>query len=192
MIPIVLASTSIYRKQLLQKLKINFICAAPNIDETPQANEPAKQLALRLAKEKALAIQQQYPQHIIIASDQVASFADQILGKPGDHKQTVQQLKQQSGQAVNFFTSVCVLNSATNKQHIDIDVCTVYFKQLSEQQILNYVAFEKPYDCAGGFKSEGLGISLFEKIEGDDPNALIGLPLIKLISLLHKFDIEIL
>lgn len=190
--PIILASTSIYRKELLQKLQINFICAAPNIDETPQKNEPPKQLALRLAKEKAIAIKQQYPQHIIIASDQVASFSNKILGKPGNHKQTIDQLKQQSGQSVNFFTSVCVLNSATNTSYIDLDVCTVHFKHLSDQQIFNYVDLEKPYDCAGGFKSEGLGIALFDKIEGEDPNALIGLPLIKLISLLGKFDIEIL
>jgi len=190
--PLVLASTSIYRKELLQKLKINFICSAPNIDETPQDKEPPKQLALRLAKEKALAIQSQHPQQIIIASDQVASFSGHIIGKPGNHNQTVQQLKQQSGQAVQFFTSICVLNSATNQSYTDIDICTVYFKHLSEQQILNYVNLEKPYDCAGGFKSEGLGIALFDKIEGDDPNALIGLPLIKLISLLQKFDIEIL
>ncbi len=187
---IILASSSPYRRSLLEKLNIPFTCVSPNIDETPRHNETAKNLALRLAKEKALALQNSHPKQLIIASDQVASFSDHILGKPGNKEQTIHQLKQQSAQCVEFFTSIYVLDSTTNTSHIDIDICKVYFKTLSEQQITNYVNIEKPYDCAGGFKSEGLGIALFDKIEGEDPNALIGLPLIKLVKLLEKFKIR--
>lgn len=122
----------------------------------------------------------------------MVSCGNQTLGKPGNFANTVNQLKQQSGQAVHFFTSVCVLDSANNQMVTDIDICTVHFKNLTEQQIINYVEKEKPYNCAGGFKSEELGIALFNKIEGDDPNALIGLPLIKLITLLSQFNIEVL
>jgi len=189
--PIVLASSSIYRKELLQKLNLKFITDAPNIDESPLNNEQPKHLAMRLAKEKAEAIQSKYNNHIIIASDQVASFNHHILGKPGSHSQSIQQLKLQSGQTVDFFTSICVIDSSSNESHSDIDICTVHFKELSEQQILNYLNFDKPYDCAGSFKSEGLGIALFDKIESEDPNTLIGLPLIKLIKLLNLFKIEI-
>lgn len=189
--PIILASTSSYRKQLLQKLQIKFTSIAPDIDESALNNESPKTLSLRLAKEKAQAIQALAQNHLIIASDQVAYCDNRILGKPGNYNNTVEQLKLQSGKAVHFYTSVCVFDSARKKIHSDIDICTVYFKKLTEQQILNYVALEKPYNCAGGFKSEGLGIALFNKIEGDDPNALIGLPLIKLISLLNMFDVQI-
>jgi len=190
--PIILASTSQYRKQLLEKLNIEFSTIAPKIDESSLNNEHPKSLSLRLAKEKAHAIQANAQNHLIIASDQVASCNGIILGKPGDPIKTAQQLKLQSGQAAYFYTSICVLDSSTNISYSDTDLCTVYFKTLSEQQILNYVDLEKPYDCAGGFKSEGLGIALFEKIEGDDPNALIGLPLIKLITLLEKHGVSIL
>lgn len=190
--PIILASSSVYRKDLLNKLNIDFTCISPNINESPINDESPQNLALRLAKEKAQAIQRKHTSHLIIASDQVASFSDQILGKPGNFENTVHQLKQQSGKAVQFFTSICVLDSSSNICHSATDICTVYFKTLTEQQINHYVAIDRPYDCAGGFKSEGVGIALFNKIEGDDPNALIGLPLIKLITLLNKFDIEIL
>jgi len=190
--PIILASSSKYRNQLLQKLGLKFTSIAPNIDESTLSNESPKQFALRLAQEKAQAIQAKAPNHLIIASDQVACCDNKILGKPGSFEDTVKQLKLQSGQTVHFFTAVCVLDSATNKMLSDIDICTVYFRHLTEQQILNYVKIEQPYDCAGGFKSEGLGIALFDKIEGDDPNSLIGLPLIKLITLLNNFDVNIL
>jgi len=187
--PIILASSSTYRKQLLQKLHLEFTAIAPNIDESALNDEHPKQLALRLAIEKAHALQASNPNHLIIASDQTASCDNIILGKPGNYLNAIQQLKQQSGRRVQFYTSVCVLDSATNKIFSDIDLCTVYFKELSEQQILKYINIEKPYDCAGSFKSEGFGISLFTKIEGDDPNALIGLPLIKLIALLNNFGV---
>ncbi|MDC9728154.1 MAG: Maf family protein [Methyloprofundus sp.] len=189
---ILLASSSPYRKQLLEKLNLDFTCASPNINEQTQENETAPQLALRLAKEKALALAKQYPQHIIIASDQVAILKGQQLGKPGNKQNTIQQLQDSSGQSIEFHTSLCVLNSATQVLKTDIDCSTVHFKSLSKQEINNYVEQEKPYNCAGGFKSEGLGIALFKRIESNDPNSLIGLPLIKLITLLKEFGIDIL
>lgn len=189
---IVLASSSLYRQQLLQKLTLDFTCASPNINEQAHINETAPQLALRLAKEKALALTEQYPNHIIIASDQVAILNGKQLCKPGNKATTIQQLQASSGKSIAFHTSLCVLNSATNSLKTDIDCCTVHFKKLSKQEITYYVELEKPYHCAGGFKSEGLGIALFERIEGDDPNALIGLPFIKLIGLLKEFDISVL
>jgi len=189
--PLVLASRSPYRKALLEKLQLEFICASPDIDETAINNENPKQLALRLAKEKAAALIKNYPNHLIIASDQVALLGNVQLHKPNNYASTIKQLQQSSGKTVKFYTSVCILNSATQEFNSDIDLCTVYFKSLNKQQITHYVNSEQPYDCVGGFKSEGLGIALFERIEGDDPNALIGLPLIKLIALLQKYNIAI-
>ena len=188
---IILASSSPYRARLLQKLNIKFVSIAPNIDETPKINEKPAELAHRLAKEKAFAIQKTHPSQLIISSDQVASFDNQFLGKPGDFNKTIQQLSLQSGQSIVFYTSICVLDASSNKYLTDIDLTTVHFKSLSKKQIINYVEQEQAYDCAGGFKSEGLGICLFEKIDTEDPNALIGLPLIKLIRLLEKFDYHI-
>ncbi|NOR72031.1 MAG: septum formation inhibitor Maf [Methylomarinum sp.] len=188
---LILASSSLYRKSLLQKLNLEFITASPDIDEHPKPNEQPDKLALRLAIEKALALQSDYPSHLIIGSDQVASFDNHILGKPGNHQNTIKQLKLQSGRSVNFYTSVCVLDASSGRYYTDIDLCTTYFKKLSDQQILNYVNLDTPYNCAGGFKAEGLGISLFDKIEGEDPNSLIGLPLIKLIKILERFDIQV-
>jgi len=189
---LVLASSSTYRKALLKKLHLNFICAHPDINETATANEPPEQLALRLAKEKALALAAEYPEHLIIAADQVAMLGQAQLTKPGNKQNAIKQLQLSSGAEVKFYTSVCILNSSTNEIKSEIDLCSVYFKNLNAQQIKNYIALEQPYDCAGSFKSEGLGIALFERIQGNDPNALIGLPLIKLISLLEAFDIKIL
>jgi len=189
---LILASSSPYRKQLLEKLGLDFTCASPDINEDIHGNETAPELALRLAHQKAMALAKQYPQHIIIASDQVAMLDGKQLGKPGNKENTILQLQQSSGKSIAFYTSLCVLNSATQSFKSDIDCCTVHFKTLSEQEIIHYVEREKPYDCAGGFKSEGLGIALFDRIEGDDPNSLIGLPLIKLISLLKAFGISVL
>jgi len=190
--PLILASSSPYRKQLLEKLGFDFICAAPDIDEKMRANESAKSLALRLAHEKAQALAVRYPTQLIIASDQVAILDNQQLEKPGTPANAIQQLQNSSGKIVDFHTSICVLNSATQEIKSSIDLCRVHFKTLSQQEIINYVQREQPYDCAGSFKSEGLGIALFERIEGDDPNALIGLPLIQLISLLTDFGISVL
>jgi len=188
---LILASSSIDRKNLLQKLKLEFISVAPDINEQPKRNEHPRELVLRLAKEKAHALKSDYPNHLIISSDQVASFDNHIPGKPGSYSNTVKQLKRQSGKAVNFYTSICVLDTDSGVYYIDIDLCTAYFKELSEQQITHYVKSDTPFNCAGGFKSEGLGISLFNKITGEDPNALIGLPLIKLIKILEKFDVYV-
>ena len=189
---LVLASSSPYRKQLLQKLHMDFITATPDIDESQHPGEPPAQMALRLAKEKASALKAVYPQHFIIASDQVAMLNQTQLKKPGDKNNAFNQLQQCSAKAVKFYTSVCILDSSTGELKSALDICSVYFKKLSKQQIINYIDLEQPYQCAGSFKSEGLGIALFERIEGDDPNALIGLPLIKLISLLDAFNLDVL
>ena len=189
---LVLASSSIYRKQLLEKLHLDFICADPDIDESKKIDESPTQMALRLAKEKAKALAPSYPKNLIIASDQVAMLKQIQLKKPGNKNNAIKQLQLCSGKAVKFYTSVCILDSSTNEIKSAIDICTVYFKKLTEQQIINYISLEQPYDCAGSFKSEGLGIALFERIQGDDPNALIGLPLIKLINLLDAFGINVL
>lgn len=189
---LVLASSSTYRKSLLEKLYLNFICAAPDINETAKPDENPRKLALRLAQEKAKTLACDYPEHLIIAADQVAMLNHMQLEKPGNRHNAIQQLQLSSGSQVNFYTSICILNSATNETKSDIDTCTVHFKHLSDQQIQNYIDLEQPYDCAGSFKSEGLGIALFERIDGEDPNALIGLPLIKLIRLLNAFNIDVL
>lgn len=189
---LVLASSSPYRKKLLHKLQIDFICANPGIDESKKSDEPPAQMALRLAKEKAAALITIYPKHLIIASDQVAMLNQTQLTKPGDKNNALKQLQLCSAKSVKFYTSICILDSSTGEIKSAIDICTVHFKKLTKQQIINYISLEQPYDCAGSFKSEGLGIALFERIEGDDPNALVGLPLIKLISLLEAFNINIL
>ena len=189
---LVLASSSPYRKHLLQKLFLDFITASPEIDESRHADEAPAQMAIRLGKEKASALQTAYPKHFIIASDQVAMLDQAQLEKPGNKDNAFKQLQLCSAKAVKFYTSVCILDSSTGEIKSALDICTVYFKKLTEQQIINYIDLEQPYHCAGSFKSEGLGIALFERIEGDDPNALVGLPLIKLISLLEAFNIDVL
>lgn len=184
---LVLASSSIYRQQLLQKLHLKFITCPAEIDESAHALESGEQLAVRLAITKAKSVAEHYGEHIIIASDQVAMHEGRQLRKPGDRDTAIQQLSRQSGHQVKFHTGLCVMDSANDHYLTALDTCTVYFRQLGSEQIRHYVDLEQPYDCAGSFKSEGLGIALFEKIEGDDPNALIGLPLIKLVSLLAQF-----
>lgn len=188
---IVLASSSKYRRELLEKLQIDFIYDSSDIDESPQANESASALAVRLASEKAQAMAKKYPDHLIIGSDQVATYGNTLLGKPGDREKAFLQLKAQSGQKVTFFTGVCVVNSASGDTFTDLDICKVYFRNLSDSQIQRYLTIEQAFDCAGSFKSEGYGIALFSKIEGEDPNALIGLPLIKLIKLLGQCGLAI-
>lgn len=188
---IVLASSSKYRRELLKKLQIDFIYDSSNIDESPQANESASALAIRLAIEKAEAVAEKYPNHLIIGSDQVATFGNTLLGKPGNREKAFQQLQAQSGQKVSFFTGICVLNSASGHTFTDLDICKVHFRNLSDSQIQRYLTIEQAYDCAGSFMSEGYGITLFSKIEGEDPNALIGLPLIKLIKLLDQCGLAI-
>lgn len=189
---LVLASGSEYRKTLLDKLNLHFVCAQPSIDESAKALEPPTELALRLAEEKAKSLALTYPKHFIIGSDQVAIINHTQLYKPGNEQAAIEQLRMSSGKQVKFYTSVCVLDTTSNQLKSAIDICTVHFKNLSAHQIKHYINIEQPYNCAGSFKSEGLGIALFERIEGDDPNALIGLPLIKLIQLLQEFNIDVL
>lgn len=190
--PIVLASGSRYRAELLRKLNLDFISCSSNIDESARDGESAAELAIRLSKAKAAALSADYPNHLIIGSDQVAVCGSQFLNKPGNREQAIRQLKAQSGQIVQFYTGISVFDSASGHCLTDIDICSVHFRTLSDRQIESYVDLEQPFDCAGSFKSEGLGIALFSRIEGDDPNALIGLPLIKLIALLEEFGVNIL
>lgn len=191
MTAIVLASSSPYRAKLLKKLHLAFESFNSNIDESPLANEAPVALAQRLAFAKAKAGAARFQQHLIIGSDQVACCNGQILGKPGSREAAIDQLSRQSGQAVAFYTGICVFDSQSGSHVSEVDVCHVHFRRLSRQQIERYLDLEQPFDCAGSFKSEGYGIVLFEKIVGDDPNALIGLPLIKLTRLLAQFGIAL-
>ena len=187
----ILASSSIYRHTLLAKLQLSFKAESPDIGETLQLNESPAEAAIRLATAKAQSLDVKYPEHFIIGSDQIAILTGRQLSKPGTRADTIEQLQASSGKKIEFFTGICLLNSRTGAFHTDLDKCTVFFKTLTSDQIDHYVDMEKPYDCAGGFKSEGLGIALFERIESSDPNSLVGLPLIKLISLLNKFGINV-
>ncbi|MDR8524164.1 Maf family protein [Shewanella fidelis] len=189
---IVLASTSPFRQQLLQKLQLPFICCSPDVDETPLANESPRELVLRLAHSKAAAGLVQHPDSIVIGSDQVAVIDGKIIGKPLNRETAIQQLSSASGKAITFYTGLAVHNGVNAKQEAIVEPFTVHFKALSYTQICNYIDKEQPFYCAGSFKSEGLGIALFERLEGKDPNTLIGLPLISLIELLENQGVSIL
>lgn len=184
--PLVLASTSLYRKELLQRLGLEFTTAAPNVDETHRPAEAAEHLVRRLAEEKARAVAHKFPDALIIGSDQVAVIDTEILTKPGTHENAVSQLQRSSGQCVTFYTGLCLLNVHTGQTQIEVIPFRVYFRALNAAQIENYLRREQPYNCAGSFKSEGLGIALFERLEGDDPATLIGLPLIRLTRMLEN------
>lgn len=191
MLPIVLASSSPYRKSILEKLQLPFSCISPNVDESSLTEEPATDLVIRLAKDKASAIANTHTNHLIIGSDQVAvDESNKIITKPLTEENAVRQLQNFSGKTATFYTGLCLLNSYSKKPHIAMDTTTVKFKELSEQQIINYIRKEKPLDCAGSFKCEALGITLFESINSTDPNALIGLPLIKLVNLLAREGVD--
>ncbi|HEH9400042.1 TPA: septum formation inhibitor Maf [Aeromonas sobria] len=179
-----LASTSRYRKALLEKLGLSFDCAAPDVDERPLAEESAQALVARLARAKAQAISDGRDHGLIIGSDQVCVCDGRILGKPGTIDNAVTQLMAAQGRSVTFYTGLCVLNAATGQAHQLVEPFTVHFRNLDEAAIRRYVEAELPLDCAGSFKCEGMGIVLFKGLEGRDPNALIGLPLIGLIELL--------
>ena len=189
---IVLGSTSPFRKEILSKLNIFFECAKPNIDETAQINESPIALVERLAIEKAQAVAHLFPDALIIGSDQVALHDKTILGKPHTHDNAIKQLSSFSGNKVEFYTGLAVLDTKTGKTTSIVEPFNVHFKELTQTAINQYLLAEKPYKCAGSFKSEGLGICLFEKLEGDDPNTLIGLPLIKLTELLLVHGVDIL
>lgn len=188
---VVLASTSPYRAEVLKKLGLAFSVAAPNCDEKPIAGETHSDLVKRLALEKASSIRELHPDSLIIGSDQVAELDDQILGKPSSHSNAVEQLLASSGRCVTFHTGLCLYDSASQEYQVDAIPYHVHFRDLSELQIERYLQAEKPYNCAGSFKSEALGITLFERLEGDDPNALIGLPLIALCNMLATYGITL-
>jgi MAF protein len=188
--PILLASSSPYRRQLLAKLALPFEWASPSVDETPFANESANELVARLSQAKAQALASDYPHHLIIGSDQVAVLGSAIVGKPNNYQRAFTQLQAASGNQVIFKTGLCLLNAVTKQIQICIEDFSVFFRKLSDEQIHNYLIYETPYDCAGSFKCEGLGIALFKKLAGDDPNTLIGLPLIRLVEMLNREDVD--
>lgn len=187
---LILASTSPFRKQLLDRLGLEYETAAPDVDETPLDNENIETMVVRLAEAKARTVADSYPDALIIGSDQSAVLNGQPLSKSGGFDKAFQQLKDASGQKIIFQTGLCLLNSKTGHLQSACIPYSVVFKTLNDQQIKNYLEMEQPYNCAGSFKSEGLGIALFDKFEGDDPNALIGLPLIKLIEMLANEGIS--
>ena len=189
---LVLGSTSPFRKTILEKLQLPFLCAKPNIDETAKDKESPQTLVERLAIEKAKAVAEQHPKALIIGSDQVAVCDDEILGKPHNFDNAVIQLSKFSGKAITFYTGLCVFDSEQDKAIALVEPFTVHFNHLTQSEIMNYLKAEQPYNCAGSFKSEGLGICLFDKLEGDDPNTLIGLPLIKLVALLKQQGLDVL
>ena len=188
---LVLASSSPYRRELLARLQIPFDVASPDVDETPLPNEAPQDTALRLAQSKARAVAEQYPDALIIGSDQVALLNGQQLGKPHTFENAKRQLLNASGQAVVFHTALCLLNSRSGNMQACVVPISVKFRSLSEEQIKRYLEKEQPYNCAGSAKSEGLGIALIERFEGDDPNALVGLPLIALVGMLNNENLVI-
>ena len=188
---LVLASTSVYRRELLARLQIPFQTAAPDINEAPLPGESARQTALRLAQEKARAVAVHYPDALIIGSDQIALLGEQQLGKPLTHDKARAQLRAQRGQSVVFYTALALLNARTGEINTETAESRVSFRHFTDEQIESYLRKEQPYDCAGSAKAEGLGIALISRMEGDDPNALIGLPLILLVTLLQQQGIAV-
>ena len=186
MTQIVLASTSPYRRELLEKLGIPFTAAAPQVDETPIPGEDARQLVMRLAQAKAQALSAKYPHHLIIGSDQVCVLDGKIVGKPHTEEKAVEQLLIARNSIITFYTGLALYSSASGNLQVICEPFDVHFRHLSEHEIRNYVRKEQPLQCAGSFKSEGLGITLFERLEGRDPNTLVGLPLIALCEMLRN------
>ena len=189
-LPLILASTSPFRRELLERLVIPFTTAAPEVDESARPAEKPSQLVARLSEAKARAIGASR-KGLIIGSDQVATTGDDILGKPGTHDRAREQLRFLSGKRVCFYSGLCLLNTATDTADVAVVPFTVQFRPLDDSQIENYLRADNPYNCAGSFKSEGLGITLFERMQGDDPTALIGLPLITLTTMLRSAGIAL-
>ena len=190
--PLILGSTSRYRKELLTRLRIPFETAAPDVDETPHSNESPKDLALRLALAKARAVALKYPEAVVIGSDQVADLDGTPLGKPGNHTNAILQLQRMRGKTVIFQTALSVVCIATGYERTDLAEVKVKFRNLSDAEIETYLRSEEPYDCAGSAKSEGLGIALLDAIDNDDPTALIGLPLIRTCQMLREAGVKLL
>ncbi len=183
---LILASTSPYRRELLNRLGLAFDVENPQTDETPLPGETPEPLSLRLSEAKARAVANLYPDALIIGSDQVATVDGKIFGKPGNHQNAVEQLRELSGKTVNFFTGLCLLNAQTGKADVRGIPTLVTFRQLTDSEIENYLRREPAYNCAGSAKSEGLGIALLSSMRGEDPNALVGLPLIALCDMLRR------
>ena len=189
---LVLASTSPFRREILEKLDVSFETVAPDVNEDILIDEIPEQLVARLAEAKARAGAEKQSHALIIGSDQIAVVDGQILGKPGNHEEATKQLRRASAKRVSFLTGLCVFNTESKRAQVDVVPFNVIFRQLTDKQIESYLQKEQPYNCAGSFKSEGLGIALFERLEGDDPNTLIGLPLIRLIKMLESEGFPIL
>lgn len=183
---LMLASTSRYRSELLLRLGLPFQTARPDVDETPFPNESPKSLAHRLAEAKARSVAKNFPNAWVIGSDQVAELDGQAIGKPENFERAADQLSAASGKTMRFYTAFCLLRVEPQRIIANTDVTTVHFRQLNATEIERYLHKEQPYDCAGSFKAEGVGISLFDKIESDDPTGLIGLPLISLSKALRQ------
>ena len=190
--PLILGSTSVYRRELLSRLRLPFTVERPEVDETPLPEEKPADLALRLASAKAQAVAARHPTAVVIGSDQVADLHGEPLGKPGDHARAVIQLQRMRGQTVVFQTAVAVVCQATGFSQVALAPVRVVFRDLSDEAIEQYLRAETPYDCAGSAKSEGLGIALLERIDNDDPTALVGLPLIRTCELLRAAGCELL
>ena len=189
---IILGSTSPFRKALLERLDIDFSCDSADIDETPLEDEEVEDMVVRLAIKKARAIADRHPDSLIIGSDQSAVLDGKKLSKPGNFDNAFKQLSDASGHKITFQTGLCLLNTKTGDIQSTCVPYTVVFKELTPSMIENYLHKDEPYNCAGSFKSEGLGIALFERFEGSDPNALIGLPLIQLVDFLENEGVSIL
>lgn len=192
MLNLVLASTSPYRRELLNRLGVPFSVTNPNTDESQLPDETPESLALRLSEAKARAVALSHPDSLIIGSDQVATVDGKIYGKPGSHERAVEQLRELSGKTVNFFTGLCLHNTRTGQTQVRGIPTLVTFRQLSDGEIENYLRREPAYNCAGSAKSEGLGIALLSSLQGEDPNALVGLPLIALCDMLRHEGVAIL
>jgi septum formation protein len=189
---LVLGSTSPFRKQLLERLQLDFICDAPEIDESPMPGESIEAMVVRLAVAKARSVAERHPDALIIGSDQSAVLGSKVLTKPGGFDKAYEQLSKASGQKIVFQTGLCLLNSRTGNIQSQCIPYTVQFRQLTDHMIRSYLEKEQPYNCAGSFKSEGLGIALFDHFEGTDPSALVGLPLIQLIAFLENENLNVL
>jgi septum formation protein len=189
---LILASSSPFRRQILDKLQLEYSCISPDIDESAKETETPQELVARLAEAKARKVASTESNSLIIGSDQVAVLGNEILGKPHTHENAVKQLRKLSGHTVTFLTGLSLINSETGQAQTEVVPFKVVFRQLTDEMIENYLRAEEPYNCAGSFKSEALGIVLFEKLEGDDPNTLIGLPLIRLVRMLEQEGLKVL
>ena len=188
---LILGSSSPFRKELLERLCLEYQTFSPDIDETQLNNETAEDMVKRLSLEKAKEIAKQHPDALIIGSDQCAVLNGKILGKPGNHENAVTQLSESSGQQVSFLTGLCLYDSSNGEYQLDLVPYSVEFRKLNHQEIEAYLKKEQPYNCAGSFKSEGLGVTLFKGFEGSDPTALIGLPLIRLSEMLRTVGVPL-